>query len=146
MKTLLKRAAETGVPMRSLATLLFLFATTMQLERVHPLRGGILRLKHPSELRPGVRRSPIWLFWLGFLGSSTVKYMRMVVAYLRVAHWRRTVERDLKAHAYMDQALTLVTGEEEETLELLTKTTGALASVAHARKVSGRLASAPVEH
>jgi hypothetical protein len=70
MKTLLKRAAATGVPMRSLATLLFLFATTMQLERVHPLQGGILRLKHPSELRPGLERPPVWLFWLRFLCGS----------------------------------------------------------------------------
>jgi hypothetical protein len=144
MKTLLKRAAVTGVPMRSLAKLLFLFATTMQLEHVHPLQGGILRLKHPSELRPGLERPPVWLFWLRFLGSSTVKYARMIAIYLRVAHWRRIAEHDPKAHAYMDQALTPVTAEEEDTLDLLTKTAGAAAAVAHARKVAGRSAPVPV--
>ena len=66
MKTLLKRAAVTGVPMGSLATLLFLFATTMQLERVHPLQGGILRMKHLSELRPGLNAHP-----LGFSGCAS---------------------------------------------------------------------------
>ncbi|HEY7576953.1 MAG TPA: radical SAM protein [Acetobacteraceae bacterium] len=143
MQTLLRRAAATRVPLRSLATLLFLFATTMQLERVHPLQGGILRLKHPSELRPGLKRSPVWLFWLGFLGSSAVKYARMIAIYLRVAHWRRMAERDPDARAYIDQALTAVTTEEEDTLDLLTKTAGAVASVAHARKVAGRSAPVP---
>jgi hypothetical protein len=139
MKTLLKRAAATGVPMRSLATLLFLFATTMQLERVHPLQGGILRLKHPSELRPGLRRPPAWRFWLQFLGGSVAKYARMIATYVRVARWRRAVERDPVRHVYMDQALSSVGDEEEEdTLDLLTKTAGGLASVAQARKVAGR--------
>jgi hypothetical protein len=138
MKTLLKRAAATGVPMGSLSTLLFLFATTMQLERVHPLQGGILRLKHPSELRPGLARPPAWLFWLRFVVSSTVKYARVVAIYLRVMHWRRTAERDPAAHAYMDQALTPVTEDEEDALDLLTKTAGAVASVARARRVAGR--------
>jgi Radical SAM superfamily len=138
MKTLLKRAAATGVSMGSLATQLFLFATTMQLERVHPLQGGILRLKHPSELRPGLQHPPAWLFWLRFVGGSTVKYARMITMYLRVAHWRRVAERDQRARAYMDQALAPVTAEEEDTLDLVTKTAGGVASVAHARKVAGR--------
>jgi hypothetical protein len=97
--------------MHSLATLLFLFATKMQLERV---QGGILRLKHPSELRPGLRRLPAWPFWLQFLGGSVAKYARMIATYVRVARWRRAVERDLEAHAYMDQALSPVGDQEEE--------------------------------
>ena len=44
----------------------------------------------------------------------------------------------------MDQALTPVADDEEDTkLDLLTKTTGAVASVAHARKVAGRLRPVP---
>ena len=143
MKTLLRRAAATGVPMGSLAMLLFLFATTMQLEHVHPLQGGILRLKHPSELRPGLAQPPVWWFWLRFLGSSSVKYARMIAIYLRVAHWRRMAERHAKTHAYVDQALSPVTAEEENTLDLLTKTAGAVASVAHARKVAGHPVRVP---
>jgi hypothetical protein len=37
----------------------------------------------------------------------------------------------------MDQALTPVTAEEEDALDLLTKTAGAVASVAQARRVAG---------
>ncbi|MBS0559774.1 MAG: radical SAM protein [Proteobacteria bacterium] len=138
MKTLLKRAAATGVPTGSLAMLLFLFSTTMQLERVHPLQGGILRLKHPSERRPGVKGLPAALFWPAFIGESVVKYARTIAVYLRVQRWRKAIERDPKAKEYMDLALTPVTDEEEDTLDLLTKTAGAAASVAHVRKVSGK--------
>jgi hypothetical protein len=57
-----RHAATARVSVRSLAKLLFLFATTMQLGRGHPLQGGILRLKHPFELRRGPERPPVWLF------------------------------------------------------------------------------------
>ena len=56
MKTLLRRAVATGVPLRSLVKLLVTFATTVPLENVHPLQSGFLRLKHPSERRPGLQR------------------------------------------------------------------------------------------
>ena len=68
MKTLLRRAAATGVSLRSLVTVLVAFATTVRLENVHPLQGGILRLKHPSERRPGLKRESPWLFWPQFRG------------------------------------------------------------------------------
>jgi len=42
MKTLLRRAAATGVPMGSLVKVLVTFATTVRLENVHPLQSGIL--------------------------------------------------------------------------------------------------------
>jgi len=141
MKTLLKRAAATGVPVGSVAMLVFLFSTTMQLERVHPLQGGILRLKHPSERRPGLPRRSRLLFWPAFLGESTVKYARMIATYLRVARWRREIERDPTARSYSDLALTPVTDEEEDSLDLLTKTAGAAASVAHQKKVAGKARS-----
>ena len=60
MKTLLRRARATGVPIGNLAKYLLTFSTTDRLEHVHPLQGGIFRLKHPSERRPGLlRESPL---------------------------------------------------------------------------------------
>jgi hypothetical protein len=56
MHTLLRRAAATGVPMHSLVKVLVTFATAVRLENMHPLQTGILRLKHPSERRPGLPR------------------------------------------------------------------------------------------
>jgi hypothetical protein len=138
MKTLLRRAAATGVPMRSLATLLMLFATTMPLEKVHPLQGGILRLRHPSERRPELPREPAVLFWPRFAAGVAYKFVVIMATLARVRRWRRAIERDPGKLSYMDRALTPVTEEDEDTLDLMTKTTGGAASVAHARKVAGR--------
>ena len=66
MRTLLRRGFVTGLPIHSLVKLLLTFATTIPIERVHPIQGGILRLKHPSELRPGLKRPNPVLFWPGF--------------------------------------------------------------------------------
>jgi hypothetical protein len=56
METLLHRAVATGVPVDGLIKVLVNSATPAKLENVHPLQGGILRLKHPSVCRPGVPR------------------------------------------------------------------------------------------
>ena len=53
-ETLLRRGKAMGAPMLNLAKYVLTFSTTDPLEGVHPLQGGILRLKHPSERRPGL--------------------------------------------------------------------------------------------
>jgi hypothetical protein len=142
MKTLLRRAAATGVPMRSLVTVLVSFATTVRLEKVHPLQGGILRLKHPSERRPGLPRESPWLFWPRFAASVVFKHAVLAATIVRLVLWKRAIERDPDARSYMDQALTPVAEDEGDTLDLMTKTSGGIASVAHARRVAGRVAAA----
>ena len=47
-----------------------------------------------------------------------------------------SIARDPQALAYMDPALTPVGDDDDETLDLLTKTTGAGAALAHIRKVA----------
>ena len=48
---------------------------------------------------------------------------------------KRRIERDPNRHRYMDQALTPVRDDDEETLDLLTKTAGAKAAIAHLKKI-----------
>ena len=66
MKTLLRRAVATGVPVGSLLKLLVRFATTVSVEKVHPLQSGLFRRKHPSERRPGLPRENPLVFWPRF--------------------------------------------------------------------------------
>jgi hypothetical protein len=133
MKTLLRRAAATGVSLRSLVTVLVSFATTVRLEKVHPLQGGVLRLKHPSERRPGLKRESPWLFWPRFAGGVVYKHAILAATIVKLVWWKRMIERDPAALSYMDQALTPVADDDDDTLDLMTKTTGGVASVAHAR-------------
>ena len=60
VRTLMRRAGATGISLRSLAKILLIFSTSVRLENVHPLQTGVLRLKHPSERRPGLPRLMKW--------------------------------------------------------------------------------------
>ncbi|MGA2129070.1 MAG: radical SAM protein [Xanthobacteraceae bacterium] len=135
MTTLLRRAAATGVPMGSLIKVLVAFATTVRLENVHPLQGGVLRLKRRSERRPGLRPENPWIFWPRFIWETLSKHAILIGTIARLVVVRLAIARDPAARAYMDQALAPV-GDDEEDLDLLTKTTGGTAAVAHVRKIA----------
>jgi hypothetical protein len=136
MKTLLRRTAATGGPMGSLVKLLFTFSTTDRLEKVHPLQSGIFRLKHPSERRPGLPRERSWIFWPHFAWETLYKHAILAGTIGWLLVWKTIIARNPDARAYMDQALTPVRDDEDKTLDLLTKTAGAYAAVAHVKKVA----------
>jgi hypothetical protein len=136
MMTLLRRAAATGVPMGSLLKLLVSFATTVRLENVHPLQSGVLRLKHPSERRPGLPRERVWVFWPRFVWQTVYKHVVLTGMIARLFVSRISIACDPHARAYMDRALAPVGDDDDATLDLLTKTAGASAAIAHIRKVA----------
>jgi hypothetical protein len=136
MKTLLRRAAATGVPLGSLVKVLVAFATTVRLENVHPLQGGLLRLKHPSERRPGLPREGPWVFWPRLAWEILHKHAVLADMIVRLVLVKMAIARDPAALSYMDEALSPVRDDGDETLDLLTKTTGARAAVAHARNIA----------
>src|SRR5262249_50831044 len=134
METLLRRAVATGVPVNSLIKVLVNFATTAQLENVHPLQGGIFRLKHPSERRPGLPRERAFIFWPRFVWETISKHAIIIATIVRLVVLKFVIMRDPAARTYRDTALTPV--GEEMTLNLLTNTTGAHAAVTHFRKIA----------
>ena len=136
LKTLMRRAAATGVPMGSLLKVLVSFATTVRLENVHPLQSGILRLKHRSERRPGMPREGVFWFWTRFAWDTLYKHTVLVALIARLLLWKTAIAWDPAAPRYTDQALASVGDDDDATLDLLTKTTGAAAAVAHVRKVA----------
>ncbi len=136
MKTLLRRAAATGVPMASLVKVLVTFSMMVPLEKVHPLQAGILRLKHPSERRPGLPRESAFVFWPRQVWDTLRKHAVLAGTIARLVLAKLAIERDPRARNYMDEALTPVHDDGDVRLDLLTKTTGATAAVAHIRKVA----------
>ncbi|HEY3641867.1 MAG TPA: radical SAM protein [Xanthobacteraceae bacterium] len=136
MRTLLRRAAATGVPLGSLVRLMARFALTDPIEHVHPLQGGILRLKHPSERRPELPRESAWVFWPRFAWQTLSRHARAVPMVVRLMLWQRAIARDPAARAYTDLALTPVSDDEDMALDLFTKTAGARAAVAHVKRVA----------
>jgi Radical SAM superfamily len=125
MATILRRAAATGIPLNSLIKALVPFATTARLENVHPLQGGLLRLKRRSERRPGLPRENIAMFWLRFAWETLAKHVILASTIGRLLLLKTAISRDQYAKAYRDQSLMPAADDEEDTLDLLTKTTGA---------------------
>jgi hypothetical protein len=136
MRTLLRRAAATGVPLVSLVKMLVSFATTVRLENVHPLQGGILRLKRPSERRPGLPRESPWTFWPRVIWETLSKQAVTVGITAQLMALLFVVTRGPAALSYMDQALMPVSDDNDEALDLMTQTTGGLAAVAHVKRVA----------
>jgi hypothetical protein len=134
-ETLLRRGMAMGAPMVNLAKYLLTFSTTDRLEGVHPLQGGILRLKHPSERRPGLPRENAIVFWPRFLWETIRKHAILAREMLRLLRQVHAIKRDPASRSYTDLALT-PGGDDEESLDLLTKTTGVQAAMAHAKKVA----------
>lgn len=136
MKTLLRRAAVNGVPLLNLAKYLLTFSTTDRLEQVHPLQGGILRLKHPSERRLGLPQESAWIFWPRFLGGTIKKQAILAGMTAWLLAWVFAIARDPNARSYEDLALMPVANDDDEKLDLVTKTTGGRTAAAHIKKVA----------
>jgi hypothetical protein len=138
MKTLLRRAVVTGVPIVSLFKLLITFANTHRLENVHPLHAGFLRLKHPTERRPELPAEPSWVFWPRFAWETVSQKAILAGKIVRLAVATLIITHAPNRWTYTDQALNPVRDgeDQDETSDLLTKTTGAREALAHARKVA----------
>jgi len=136
MKTLLRRAAATGVPMGSLVKVLVTFAMMVPLEKVHPLQAGIFRLKRRSERRPGLPRESALVFWPRYVWDTLRKHAVLAGTIARLVVTKLAIDRDPHARSYMDEALAPVHEDGDVRLDLLTKTTGATAALAHIRKVA----------
>jgi hypothetical protein len=103
---------------------------------VHPLQGGLLRIKRRSERRPGLPRENAASFWLRFAWETLAKHVILAGTIGRLLLLKRAISRDPDAKAYRDQSLMPVADDEDDTLDLLTKTTGAPVAVAHIRKIA----------
>jgi len=136
LKTLMRRAAATGMPLGSLLKVLVTFATTVRLENVHPLQGGVVRLKTPSERRPGLPREAPFRFWLRFAWTTLAKHAILAGTIARLVSTKIAIASNRAALTYMDQALMPVGEDGDETHDLLTKTAGAREAVAHAKRVA----------
>jgi hypothetical protein len=136
MVTLMKRAAVTKVPMFSLAKVLVQFSTMMQFEKVHPLQSGLIRMKHPSERRPGLAPENVLMFYARYLRDLIVRNAAFLwtTRWVLMTAWR--IAHDPKRHGYSDVALTPIEDDEEETFDYLTKTDGAKAAIDHIKKVA----------
>jgi radical SAM superfamily enzyme YgiQ (UPF0313 family) len=108
------------------------FGGSIHIEGVHPLEAGLFRYKFRRDRRPGFPIVPRWQFYPQFLFESIAKLGRWFSTYARLRWIYYGVKYDPKRHQYMDIALSPVTDDDIENLELF-HSPAAEAFVAHNR-------------
>ena len=136
IETLLRRGAASGVSLMSLVKALVPFIHMVPVENIHPLQAGLFRRKHRSERRFGLNREPFWAFYSSHIAKTIVNNLKLAETIFWIFRLKRNIERDPHHRLYMDVALAPVMDDDETTLDLLTKTTGAKAAIDHVKKIA----------
>ncbi|WP_342238919.1 B12-binding domain-containing radical SAM protein [Inquilinus sp. OTU3971] len=132
METVMRRAAATGISVGKILFLLLWFTTCINVEGLHPLEGGYLRRKVRTDRRPGLPIEAALPFYLRYAGETVAKHWAMARLWWRFNQVRRRIKADPNRKAYHDLALTPVSEEELDTLEMFSVTQGARAAAARA--------------
>ena len=135
METILRRAAASGMGMHRLAAVLFFFSSYPTVEKLHPLQGGIFRLKYRRDRRPSFPIEPVWAFYPKYVWEIASKHARMAHRWFALDLMRRRILRDPQHRLYMDQALTAVAEDDGETLDMLTQNDAARREVDRSRRI-----------
>jgi hypothetical protein len=104
-------------------------------ENIHPLQAGLFRRKHRSERRYGLPRESVGAFYANHISQTIANNLKLAGTIFWILRLKRRIERDPRRRSYIDIALTPVV-DDDATLDLLTKTTGAQAAIAHIKKVA----------
>jgi radical SAM superfamily enzyme YgiQ (UPF0313 family) len=132
MKTLMRRAAATGISLGKMLNMLVSFWGLSLVEHTHPLEGGYGRIKVRTDRRPGLPIVPAWRFWPVYGATTLVTITRIALMAMRFIRLRHQLKRDPQAALYRDIALTPVA--EDGPLELFTATQAAIAAAARRRR------------
>jgi hypothetical protein len=118
IETVLKRAMATGSSPGKTLFFIVWFKGCIDIEKIHPLEGGFLRLKFRRDRRPGLPLEPIWLFYPKYFGETVWKQIRWISLYMRLRLIYLKIKRDPRRYDYTDLALQPVADDEIENREL----------------------------
>jgi hypothetical protein len=118
IETILRRAIATGTSPGKTMFLITWFKGCISIEKIHPLEGGYLRLKHRRNRRSGLPIESPFVFYPKYLFEMIKNQVRWASLYLRLRMVYRKVRKDPKRHEYMDLALEPVLESETQTREM----------------------------
>jgi hypothetical protein len=149
METVIRRAAAVpgGRPHAKMRLMLW-FYLIYRIEHLHPLEGGIYRLRYRRDRRPGLPIESPLVFYpkrTAEVISKVARYALMIAKAYRIS---RRVARDPNRSAYMDLATAPVDMTDMENLAMFHETSGGEAAVAkkkHADALREEFAAQPGE-
>jgi radical SAM superfamily enzyme YgiQ (UPF0313 family) len=134
IETILRRVAMTKANASNALFLITWFTGSINIEHIHPLEGGFLRLKFRRDRRPGFAIEPIWSFYPKYFTEVASKLVRWASLYFKLRMIYLRIKADPNRYAYSDTAMTAVATDEAETHELF-NTDAARAYVAQNNRV-----------
>ncbi|MGH8677995.1 MAG: hypothetical protein ACREUQ_06570, partial [Burkholderiales bacterium] len=135
VETIFRRARASGIKVHRLMVIVLWFAFSLAIEKVHPLQGGILRLKGRHERRYGMKLESPFVFYPRFVFEALSKNTRILWQAWNMWRICKRVQKDPNGMAYTDLAMRPVADDETENLEIFTHTDAARAAVVHIHKV-----------
>jgi len=122
--TVLRRSRAWGYDPKHMMGKLFAFHAPMVFEGLHPLEGGLIRIKRRRDRRPGLPIEHPLVFYPKLAVEFVAKYARAFGMHRR---YQRILARVMAepAGVYTDAAMAPVDAGEEERLELFTATAAA---------------------
>ncbi len=133
-ETVMRRVAATRANASNALFLITWFIGSINIEHIHPLESGLLRLKYRRDRRPGLAIEPIWTFYPKYLAETVSKAVRWAALYVGLRRRYLRIKRDPQRFAYRDLAMTPVAAADAETHELF-GTEAARAYVAQRKRV-----------
>jgi radical SAM superfamily enzyme len=131
IRTILRRvAANRPAMLNSVTSTLLWFNTMIPLEGIHPLEGGMLRLKYRRDRRPGLPIESPFAFYPALVRDSLRKLRGYWSIYRRFRAIKNGVKADPERLSYRDIAMTPLRENEAEALDLFHATRGGEAALA----------------
>jgi radical SAM superfamily enzyme YgiQ (UPF0313 family) len=118
IETVMRRVAVTKANASNALFLITWFMGSINIEHIHPLESGFLRLKFRSDRRPGFVREPMWSFYPKYFVEVFSKLVRWTHLYFKLRRIYLRIKFDPNRYIYTDMAMTPVGNDEAETHEL----------------------------
>jgi hypothetical protein len=116
-ETIMRRAAALRAFGSNLVAITW-FKGCIEIENVHPVEGGLLRMKFRRDRRPTLPMEPAWKFYAKYWTEVVVKTARWAWTYARLRKIYLGIKHDPKRYAYSDLAISPVTEDEIATHEM----------------------------
>jgi len=106
IETLLRRALTTKINASNILFLITWFKGSIDIEKIHPLESGFLRLKFRRDRRPDRPREGVWVFYPRYLSEVVVKTTKWLKLYFRLRRFYLKGKHDPKRFDYTDVAMS----------------------------------------
>jgi hypothetical protein len=106
VRTLLRRARASGIGWQQIVAMALWFSGCKDIEKLHPLDAGWLRLRSRDERRPELPREGFLAFHLRFGWETAVKHVRYATLVARYWWMAQRIWSNPKSVFYRDEATT----------------------------------------